>query len=97
MRLIDEDKEWVCVSRFSNRKQLIDKDILRKCKDKNRLCVYTKVWNTCTDKPCEEGEKMTNREWLESLTEREMAEVLSLTCEHLSLDEIKSTIRGLFE
>lgn len=91
---------------------------------------------------------MTNREWLESLTASEMAEVLSLTCDHcglgnadscsfegnceegvlkwlrdthyepkefnsqelinafqnkfqdrraISLDEIKSTIRGLFE
>lgn len=35
------------------------KEILRECKDKNRLCVHANVWNTCTDKPCEKGEKMT--------------------------------------
>ena len=37
-------------------------EILRECKDKNRLCVHANVWNTCADKPCEKGEKMTNRE-----------------------------------
>ena len=38
------------------------KEILRECKDKNRLCVHANVWNTCVDKPCEKGEKMTNIE-----------------------------------
>ncbi len=58
----------------------IDKEILRKCKDKNRLCVHANVWNTCTDKPCEEGEKMTNREWLETLSDAMLASELSTRC-----------------
>lgn len=78
------------------------KEILRECKDKNRLCVHANVWNTCADKPCEKGskllgkeadqfivdeanaytkgEKMTNREWLESLSDEELADVISDTC-----------------
>lgn len=52
------------------------KEILRECKDKNRLCVHANVWNTCVDKPCEKGEKMTNREWLESLSDEELANVI---------------------
>ena len=38
------------------------KDVLRLCKDKGKLCVHAGVWNTCADKPCEKGEKMTKSE-----------------------------------
>ena len=79
------------------------KEILRECKDKNRLCVHANVWNTCVDKPCEKGSKllgkeadqfivdeanaytkgdpMTNREWLECLSVKEMAEIISAGCD----------------
>ncbi len=38
------------------------KEILRECKDKNRLCVHANVWNTCTDKFCEKGSKLLGKE-----------------------------------
>lgn len=38
------------------------KEILRECKDKNRLCVHANVWNTCVDKPCEKGSKLLGKE-----------------------------------
>ena len=58
------------------------KEILRECKDKNRLCVHANVWNTCVDKPCEKGDPMTNREWLESLSDEEFAKYICyVNCE----------------
>ena len=56
------------------------KEILRECKDKNRLCVHANVWNTCVDKPCEKGDPMTNREWLESLDNSKFAVTVTNPC-----------------